>query len=85
VLSWRLSNTLDAGFCIEALEEALEHYDPPQIFNTAYSAPSRTPIPRQAEQVFRAKPNTDSRRSRTVIPRQGEQFREPAVESLAGR
>ena len=34
VLAWRLSNTLDAGFCIEALEEALERYDAPQIFNT---------------------------------------------------
>ena len=34
VLAWRLSNTLDASFCIEALEEALARYDPPQIFNT---------------------------------------------------
>ena len=34
VLSWRLSNTLDASFCIEALEEALERYDAPEIFNT---------------------------------------------------
>ena len=34
VLSWRLSNTLDAAFCIEALEEALARYDAPQIFNT---------------------------------------------------
>jgi putative transposase len=34
MLSWRLSNTLDAAFCIEALEEALERYDRPQIFNT---------------------------------------------------
>ena len=34
VLSWRLSNTLDAAFCIEALEEALERYDTPEIFNT---------------------------------------------------
>ena len=34
VLSWRLSNTLDAAFCIEALEEALERYDSPEIFNT---------------------------------------------------
>jgi putative transposase len=34
VLSWRVSNTLDAGFCIEALEEALARYDAPQIFNT---------------------------------------------------
>ena len=34
VLSWRLSNTLDASFCVEALEEALERYGPPEIFNT---------------------------------------------------
>jgi len=34
VLSWRLSNTMDTGFCIEALEEALEIYGAPEIFNT---------------------------------------------------
>ena len=34
VLSWRLSNTLDAAFCIEALQEALERYEAPAIFNT---------------------------------------------------
>ena len=34
VLSWRFSNTLDASFCIEALEEALERHGAPQIFNT---------------------------------------------------
>lgn len=34
VLSWRLSNTLDASFCIEALEEALHRYGAPIIFNT---------------------------------------------------
>jgi putative transposase len=34
VLSFRLSNTLDASFCIEALEAALENYDAPEIFNT---------------------------------------------------
>ena len=33
VLSWRLSNTLDAGFCVEALEEALGK-GRPEIFNT---------------------------------------------------
>jgi putative transposase len=33
VLSWRLSNTLDADFCVEALEEALNQ-DKPEIFNT---------------------------------------------------
>ena len=34
VLSWRLSNTLDASFCTEALEEAIALYVTPQIFNT---------------------------------------------------
>ncbi len=34
VLAWRLSNTLDAGFCTEALEEALARYGAPEIFNT---------------------------------------------------
>jgi putative transposase len=34
VLAWRLSNTLDASFCIEALEEALVRYGTPEIFNT---------------------------------------------------
>ncbi len=34
VLSWRLSNTLDADFCIEALEQAVEVYGEPAIFNT---------------------------------------------------
>jgi putative transposase len=34
VLAWRLSITLDAAFCIEALEEALERYGKPEIFNT---------------------------------------------------
>ena len=34
VLSWRLSNTLDSSFCVEALEEALGRYGRPEIFNT---------------------------------------------------
>jgi len=34
VLSWRLSNTMDAGFCVEALAEALARYGRPEIFNT---------------------------------------------------
>ena len=34
VLAWRLSNTLDAGFCVEALEEARTRHGPPEIFNT---------------------------------------------------
>ena len=31
---WRLSNTMDAGFCVEALQEALARYGRPEIFNT---------------------------------------------------
>lgn len=38
VLAWRLSITLEAAFCIEALEEALAHYDRPEIFNWSCSA-----------------------------------------------
>lgn len=34
VLSWRVSNTLDTDFCIEALEEALRRFGAPDIFNT---------------------------------------------------
>ena len=34
VLSWRLSNTLVADFCVDALEEAIKHYGTPEIFNT---------------------------------------------------
>jgi putative transposase len=34
VLSWRLSNTLDASFCVEALKEALAKYGKPEIMNT---------------------------------------------------
>ncbi|MDP6180196.1 MAG: IS3 family transposase [Desulfatiglandales bacterium] len=34
VLSWRLSNTMDTSFCLEALEEAIDKYGAPEIFNT---------------------------------------------------
>lgn len=34
VLSFKISNTMDSLFCVEALEEALEKYDKPEIFNT---------------------------------------------------
>ena len=34
VLAWRLSNTMEAGFCVEALNEALSRYGGPEIFNT---------------------------------------------------
>ncbi len=34
VLAWRLSITMEAAFCVEALEEALARYGTPEIFNT---------------------------------------------------
>lgn len=38
VLSWRLSNTLDTEFCVDALEEALCYHAVPEIFNTDQGA-----------------------------------------------
>ena len=38
VLAWRLSNTIDSGFCVEALEEALARHGKPRIFNTDQGA-----------------------------------------------
>ncbi|MDA8586318.1 IS3 family transposase [Rhodobacteraceae bacterium] len=34
VLAWRLSNSMDADFCVEALKEALAKHSKPEIFNT---------------------------------------------------
>lgn len=34
VLAWRLSNTLDSGFCVDCLEQSLHAYGTPEIFNT---------------------------------------------------
>jgi putative transposase len=34
ILSWRLSNTLEADFCVAALEDALQLHGAPDIFNT---------------------------------------------------
>ena len=34
VLSWRISNTMDAQFCVDCLQEALRMYGTPEIFNT---------------------------------------------------
>lgn len=34
VLSWRLSNTLEVDFCVEAVQEAMTRYGIPEIFNT---------------------------------------------------
>jgi putative transposase len=34
VLSWKISNTMESDFCVEALEEAIHNYGCPEIFNT---------------------------------------------------
>lgn len=38
VLAWRISNTMDVDFCLEALSEALSNYRAPEIFNTDQGA-----------------------------------------------
>ena len=38
VLAWRVANTMDSDFCVEALEEALGRYGAPEIFNTDQGA-----------------------------------------------
>jgi putative transposase len=38
VLSWRLSNSMDVSFCIDALTEALELYGNPEVFNSDQGA-----------------------------------------------
>jgi putative transposase len=38
VLAWRLSNTIDTAFCLEALQEALATFGKPEIFNTDQGA-----------------------------------------------
>ena len=34
VLSWRISNTMDADFCVDSLEEAIRMHGKPKIFNS---------------------------------------------------
>ena len=34
VLAWRLSNTMDSGFCVDCLEQALQSHGIPELFNT---------------------------------------------------
>jgi len=38
VLSWELSNTLDADFCVKALRKAIVNYGSPEIMNTTQGA-----------------------------------------------
>jgi len=53
VLAWRISNTMDAGFCVEALEDAMARYGKPEIFNTdqgsQFTSHAFTSVLREAE------------------------------------
>jgi putative transposase len=52
VLAWRLSNTMDVEFCIEALQEACARFGRPEIFNTdqgsQFTSPRFTAVLRDA-------------------------------------
>ena len=43
VLSWRVSNTLEAEFCLDAMEEAMARFGTPEIFNTDQGSQSASP------------------------------------------
>jgi putative transposase len=53
VLSWRISNTMEPSFCVEALEEAIERFGKPNIFNTdqgsQFTCPAFTDVLKNAK------------------------------------
>ncbi len=49
VLSWRLSNSMDTSFCLEALDDALERHGQPAIFNTDQGAQFTSDAVREQE------------------------------------
>lgn len=53
MLAWRLSNTMDAAFCVAALQEALARFSQPEIFNTdqgsQFTSADFTGVLREAE------------------------------------
>lgn len=50
VLAWRVSNTMDVAFCVEALQEALARFGRPEIFNTDQG--SQVPIRRRPQRGY---------------------------------
>ena len=53
VLAWRISNTLEAGFCVDALNEAIHKFGPPDIMNTdSKSVTAGSPLFSKAFAVF---------------------------------
>ncbi len=61
VLSWRLSNTMETDFCIEALEEALARYGVPDIFNTDQGSQFTSPRFVETVQAVGARMSMDGR------------------------
>ena len=61
VLSWRLSNTMEADFCIEALQEALSRYGAPEIFNTDQGSQVTSPRFVEVVQAAGARVSMDGR------------------------
>jgi len=62
VLAWKLSNTMEADFCIEALQEALARFGRPEIFNTDQGSQFTSP---------RVHPGAEGRRRADQHGRQG--------------
>jgi len=56
VLAWRVSNSMDADFCVDALEEAISRYGAPDSFNTdqGHSLPVRPSPAFSKRQVSRS-------------------------------
>ena len=45
VLAWRLPNSLDGSFCVEALDEALARHQAPKIITTRGASSPAWPLP----------------------------------------
>lgn len=45
VVASRSSNTLEAEFCVETLNEAIHRFGPPEIMNTNQGSPRSRPLP----------------------------------------
>ena len=61
VLAWRLSNTMDVEFCIEALEEAMVKHGRPDIFNTDQGSQFTSPRFTQVLRDANVRPSMDGR------------------------
>ena len=61
VLAWRLSNTMDVEFCIEALEEAMAKHGRPEIFNTDQGSQFTSPRFTQVLRDANVRPSMDGR------------------------